>query len=835
VPALTQQEAVARRALLDVESYDVDLDLRDAAAGTDFGSRTLVRFRCTEPGASTFVDLKAEQLLDVRLNGRTLDSADWEDGRLVLTGLNERNELEVRSRHAYSRTGEGLHRFVDPEDGQVYLYSQAFLDDAPRMFACFDQPDLKAPVTLAVTAPPDWTVLGNEAGRETAPGRWEFGTTRPLSTYMVAVVAGPYHGVRARHDGIDLGVWCRASMRPFLDDARMLATTRRGLDYYRRLFDGPYPFGKYDEVMVPEFNAGAMENPGLVTFRDDLFMPRGNVTAEDQGQLAIVQLHEMAHMWFGNLVTMRWWDDLWLNESFADYMGHRATVEATEHTDEWLTFLVRRKAWGYRADQLSTTHPVAGEVGDTAEALLNFDGISYAKGASALRQLVEWVGDEAFLAGLRNHFSRHAYGNATLADLVDALSHSSGRDVGTWAERWLRTTGVSTLSVRASVQGDRYADATVHQVAEGPLRPHRIGVGLYDLDDDGRLTRRRLVGADVAPADRTPIAALDGERVADLVLPNDGDLTFALLDLDERSAATVQSHLSGLVDPMARAVLWTALWEDVGHGRLAPSAFVRLVVTALGPNDPDLVATPTLQRAATAARVLADPANRSHLLASLAAFTRRSGDTAEPGSDRQLQLARTFVDVCQDPATLHSLLDGHGRWRGLQVDSDLRWRALQRLAALGAAEDDDVAAEYERDHSSSGHLHALTARAARPAPEAKEAAWRGAVEGSLSNHELFAIGRGFWQVGQEEVLEPFVQRFAEDFPPLAANASAQMVQTFGRMLFPTVRVDPTTVDLAERLLTDGGLSAPAARIVAECRDDLARALRARAAEVPESG
>jgi aminopeptidase N len=830
VRALTQQEAVARRALLDVESYEVDLDLSDAVAGAVFESTTVVGFRCAEPGGTAFADLRAEHLVAAELNGRPLDAAAWQEGRLALADLADRNELVVRARYAYSRTGEGLHRFVDPQDGQVYLYSQAFLDDAPRMFACFDQPDLKAPVTLAVTAPADWTVLGNEAGREVAPGRWEFPPTRPLSTYHVAVVAGPYHGVRARHDGIDLGVWCRASMRPYLDDRRMLDTTRRGLDYYRRLFAGPYPFGKYDEVMVPEFNAGAMENPGLVTFRDELFMPRGNVTAEDRGQLAVVQLHEMAHMWFGNLVTMRWWDDLWLNESFADYMGHRAAVEATEHTQEWLTFLVRRKAWGYRADQLSTTHPVAGEVRDTAEALLNFDGISYAKGASALRQLVEWVGDDAFLAGLRDHFARHAYGNATLADLVDALRRSSGRDVGAWADQWLRTTGVSTLSVRAAISGDRYQDAAVEQVAEGPLRPHRIGVGLYDLDHHGRLARRRLLTADVAAGERTPLTGLDGERVADLVLPNDGDLTFALLDLDERSAATVREHLAALTDPMARAVLWTALWEDVGHGRLAPSDFVGLVVTALGPDDPDLVATPTLQRAAIAARVLADPANRGHLLASLAAFTRRSGDLAEPGGDRQLQLARTFVEVCQDPATLQALLTGKGRWRGLQVDSDLRWRALQRLAALGAVGDDDVAAEYERDRSSSGHLHALTARAARPVAEAKEAAWRGALDGSLSNHELVAVGRGFWQVGQEEVLEPFVWRFAEDFPPLAASASAQTVQTFGRLLFPTVRVDPSTVELAERLLTDGGLDAPAARIVAECRDDLTRALRARAAE-----
>ncbi len=728
--ALTQAEAVARRALLDVQSYEIDLDLSGAATDPTFTSTVTISFTA-RPGEPTWLELKAQEVIDARLNGEALDTSAWDDGRLPLAGLNERNELVLHARYAYSRTGEGLHRYTDPEDGRVYLYSQAFLDDAPRMFGCFDQPDLKATFTLTVTAPQGWTVLANAPGTEDHPGRWTFETTPALSTYLFAVVAGPYHGVREVHDGIEIGVWARQSWAPYLDTERLLATTKAGFDYFHELFDVRYPFGKYDQAFVPEFNAGAMENPGLVTFRDEYYLQRGTVTDDDREEVANTQLHEMAHMWFGDLVTMRWWDDLWLNESFAEYMAYRSVAAVTPHTGSWTTFLAKRKTWGYRADQLSTTHPVAGQAPDTAAALLNFDGISYAKGAAALRQLVEWVGEEAFVAALRRHFTDHAYGNASLADLVSALSASSGRDVQEWADRWLRTSGVSTLAVRTTADGHgTYHQATLEQRTPGGPRPHSVRVGLYDLDGD-RLRLRESVPVDLLSQDSVVLDGLAGLPTADLVLPNDGDLTFALLDLDDDSLATVRSHLRGLDDPLARALVWFAVVDMVSLGRSAPSALVDLVVGASTPADPQAVTVRVLGDAVVAADQWTIPERRHELLATLAGWLDAEVREAAAGSDRQLALARTLVRVSADVDRLVAWLEERDLPAGLTVDADLRWRLLHRLAELGEVDDVQLAAERERDRSTKGANSALTTRAAMPVAEHKEWAWTSAVQGRL--------------------------------------------------------------------------------------------------------
>ena len=806
--ALTRDEAVARRRLLSVGAYQVELDLAGAADAGTFSSTVSVDFTCTEPGASTWLELKAAELVSAELNGRPLAVGAWHDDRLALDDLRDTNHLTVTARMAYSRTGEGLHRYTDPEDGEVYLYSQAFLDDAPRLFACFDQPDLKATFTLGVTAPPSWTVLSNTAGERNDSGRWQFATTQPISTYLVAVVAGPYHGVRGHHDGIDLGVWCRQSMAPHLDAERLLATTAVGFDYFHELFGVRYPFGKYDQAFVPEFNAGAMENPGLVTFRDEHYLPRGTVTADDRENLVNTQLHEMAHMWFGDLVTMRWWDDLWLNESFAEYMAYRAAAEAGGQADSWTAFLVKRKAWGYRADQLSSTHPVAGEAADTGAALLNFDGISYAKGASALRQLVEWVGDDAFLTGLRRHFADHAFDNASLADLVDALTTASGRDVSTWADQWLRTSGPSTLSLTVSDDGEgHYAQVAVRQDAPQRLRPHRMAIGLFDLDGDA-LVRRSAVAADVAADTDSPVPALTGEPVADLLLPNDGDLTYALVDLDDASLLTVREHLAGLTDPLARALVWLIVSEMVSRGTFAPSAFVELTTRALGPRDPQPVTARVVRDAITAADLWAPTEQRAPLLSVLAEALLHLAHGATPGSDQQLEHVRGLVEITHDADLLRGWLAADAVPQGVAVDDDLRWRLLHRAATLGAASDADIAAERERDRSSSGALHALTARAALPTPQAKERAWTSAVEGRLSNHQLLAVATGFWSADQRELLAPYVDRFAADYPGYAAARSAEMVQLFGRGLFPRTVVEPSTVDMADRVLAEATLPLP---------------------------
>ncbi len=492
MPSLSRAEATARGASITVESYQVDLDL--TGGGERFRSHVTIRFRAT--GTDTFVEVKPAHLRAVRLNDTDLDPATLDDNRLPLTGLAARNTLVVEAEMAYTNTGEGMHRFVDPADGETYLYVMSFLDDVQRVFAAFDQPDLKAPVTLSVTAPEHWTVAANaELAANPEPGRWEFAPTLPIATYFFTLIAGPWHVRRDTHDGIPLGVYCRRSLAEHLDAdaAEILTVTKQCLDRFHQLFDERYPFGKYDQAFVPEFNAGAMENPGLVTFRDD-YVFRSAVTDSQRELRATTIAHEMAHMWFGDLVTMRWWDDLWLNESFAEYLGTRVTAEATRFDRAWTTFALRRKAWGYAADQRPSTHPVAPErVIDAAEGLLNFDGISYAKGASVLRQLVAWLGDEAFLAGLNDHFARHRFGNATLADLLESLAASSGRELTDWAEAWLRTAQVNTLRAEVAVDADgRYDEVVIAQTAPPThpvLRPHRIGVGRYAVDGTAERSR----------------------------------------------------------------------------------------------------------------------------------------------------------------------------------------------------------------------------------------------------------------------------------------------------------------------------------------------------------
>jgi aminopeptidase N len=840
VPILTRAEAQERRALIDVQGYDVHLDLTGADADESssgpaptFFSRSTITFTCARPGASTFVEAWTDEAVSATLNGTQLDAGRLHDGRLPLPDLQADNELVVEGRFAYSRTGEGLHRYRDPQDGLVYLYSQAALNDAQRMFACFDQPDLKAPFTFTVTAPAGWTVLTNTAGEQVSSGHWRFERSAPLATYFAAVAAGPYEGVHDTHDGIALGLYARRTMRPHLDPERLLATTKQGLDYYHGLLGIRYPFGKYDQVMVPEFNLGAMENPGLVTFRDERYLRRGTTTRADREELAGVQLHEMAHMWFGDLVTMRWWDDLWLNESFAEYLAHRALVEATEHELAWTTFAVRRKAWGYHADQLSTTHPVATDAHDTDEALGNFDGISYAKGASALRQLAAWVGDDAFVAGLRAHLSAHQFGNATLDDFVQALAAASGRDVATWADRWLRTAGVSTLTAETALRDGRYSGARVVQtVPDGhpTPRPHRMRLGLYDLVD-GRLKPRAPIELDVEPAHSTAVPALVGQPRADLVLPNDGDLTWALTALDGTSLQAVLDHLHELDDPPARALVWGTLWHMVGAGRLAPTTYLRVVRQGLrAVDDPrhgdgPAVTTMVLARAVTAATVWSGDAATSNT-EQLAAWCREQVQAADAGGDVQLELARAWTRVTHDVDVLQRWAAGTDLPPQLKVDTDLRWRLVHRLAALGAVDEHRLDVEYDRDRTSAAWLARCGARAALAAPEAKEKAWTSAVDGSLSNHELDAVGRGFWQPGQEALLTPFRGRYAADLPPLSRTASAATLDDFGRLFFPRTLVDRSSVDMAEGLLHGADLTPPARRIVAECRDDLLEGLRA---------
>ncbi|MEX5633081.1 aminopeptidase N [Parafrankia sp. FMc2] len=853
---LTQAEAVARAALVQVRSYRVDLDLTGTPDGPRFASTTTVSFTCRTPGAGTFVDVRAVALEDVRLNGRgvDVDRARWQGGRLPLHGLEAENTLVVRAVMECTNTGEGLHRFTDTEDGEVYLYAQSFLDDAARVFACFDQPDIKAPLHLTVRAPEAWEVRANGAGTRVSPGRWEFAPTAPLATYVVSLVAGPYQVWSREHDDVPLALLCRRSLAPYLEDQapEIFELTAACLDHYHALFGIRYPFGKYDQAFVPEFNMGAMENPGLVVFRDELVF-RSAVTEAERERRAVVIAHEMAHMWFGDLVTMRWWDDLWLNESFAEYMGTRVTAAATPFTQAWTSFAVGRKSWGYAADQRPSTHPVAPlEVPDSAAALLNFDGISYAKGASALRQLVEWVGDDDFLAGLRAYFTAHAFGNATLDDLLAALARASGKDLSGWAEAWLRRPRLDTLRPQVRLD-DRGAYEAVEIVRTAPVeapaaRPHRVGLGVYDsAPGGGAVTRRRRVLVDLepaAPGGRTAVPELVGTAAGRLLLVNDGDLTYAKTRFGPGDLERLGEVLPDLADPLARAVVWSAAADLIRDADWPAGEYLALAVRALRTERSVAVLEDVLHFAAgtvvdcylpardrRAAREALVDACRS-VIDSVAGPGPGSGSGPGPGpaQGRLLAAARGLISCAQQPEVrlLRDWLDGRGVPAGLVVDPDLRWRLLGRLVVLDAAGEAEIGAELACDPSTRGAEHAARIRAAVGDPVAKARAWKTVTEDQVSSVRLVAAAAlGFWQPGQDDLTAAYVERYVADMPRLAAARSPHAVRQLAAAAFPRYAVAAGTVAAVDQLLGRPDVGPVLARVVVDAADDLRRALAAR--------
>ncbi|MDT0446766.1 aminopeptidase N [Streptomyces johnsoniae] len=860
---LTRDEARERARLLTVHGYEVALDVRSAtepapAAGPrTFRSTTTIRFSCAEEGAASFADLLAPHVHSVTLNGEPLVVDQVFDGtRIALAGLAAENELVVDAACAYSRTGEGLHHFADPEDGETYLYTQYEPADARRVFANFEQPDLKAPFTFRVTAPADWTVLSNgaEAGREqlSQPGpaaaTWTFATTRPISTYITAVVAGPYHYVRDHYtrelpDGtvleIPLGALCRKGLARHFDAEEIFTLTKQGLDFFHEHFAFPYPFGTYDQAFVPEYNIGAMENPGLVTFREE-YVFRGRTTRAAYQGRANTLLHEMAHMWFGDLVTMEWWDDLWLKESFADFMGAFSLVEATRFDEGWIAFANRRKAWAYRADQLPSTHPITADIRDLEDAKLNFDGITYAKGASVLKQLVAYAGREAFLEGARRYFRRHAYGNTRLDDLLAVLAETSGRDMHAWSRAWLETTGVNALTPRPTYGADgRLTGLTVLQeapAAHPTLRPHRVAVGLYGAaEPGGPIERYARAEVDVS-GPSTPVPELAGQPAPAFVLVNDDDLTYCKTRFDERSLDGLRAGLGAVADPLARALCWSALWNLTRDGLLPASEFLALVEQFGGYETQVGVLQMVHAWARTAQLHYTAPERRETARAELAAAAVGELRRATPGSDHQLAWAR-FLAVCAasdaDAQLLTGLLDGTARIDGLDVDQELRWAFLEPLAAGGYAGEDVIAAELARDDTASGRRHQVRCLAARPSAEVKAAAWRDVVESDrLSNALTEATIAGFARPGRPDLLAPYVSRYFAALLGVWEERSIETAIALVHGLFPG-HGDQSVLDATDAWLAGHQDAAPALRrMVLEERDDLARALRARAADGP---
>ncbi|WP_137232606.1 aminopeptidase N [Streptomyces sp. BPSDS2] len=843
---LTRDEAQTRAQILDVERYTIALDL--TTGEETFDSRTAVRFTARAAG-DTFVEVKPATLRSISLDGQPLDPALLDGNRYPLTGLTAGpHELRVDAAMHYSRTGEGMHRFTDPTDGETYLYTQLFMEDIQRVFAAFCQPDLKSVFAIDVTAPEGWTVLGNGVAEHTGQGRWTIAPTPLISTYLVAIAAGPWHSVTTEHAGLPFGIHCRRSLAPYLDaDAdEILDITRACYDRYHEKFDEPYPFDSYDQAFVPEFNAGAMENPGLVTFRDE-FVYRSAVTDTERQTRAMVIAHEMAHMWFGDLVTLTWWDDIWLNESFAEYMGYQTLTEATRFTDTWVDFGVARKGWGYDADQRPSTHPVAPDpdaVPDSASALLNFDGISYAKGASALRQLVAWLGEKDFLAGINAHFARHRFANATLADFIDNLASATDRDVHAWAEQWLRTTGIDTLTAETGTpepaaptapngNGNGNGQSWSLTVTRDGSRPHRITVGAYDhalgtQAGPGHLALRDRFEIDV-PGDGTPTIR-PGHRPA-LVVLNDGDLTYAKVRLDTASWDTVLTGLSGIPDALTRAVLWNTARDMVRDGELDPATYLAAARTHL-PHESDLALVQgvlTFAAGQIAARYTA-PENRPAALATLTDLCRDLIRRTEDGSNPGLRLiaVRHFIDAATQPDTLRTWLDEDTVHGGPELDPELRWRILTRLAVLGATDETTIAAALEADPSATGREGAARCRAALPTPEAKAAAWDALfTDDTLSNYLFTATAQGFWQPGQEELTGDYVPRFYPEATALAARRGPAIAEAAGRYAFPAYAVDAESLATGTRALEDPALIPALRRKLVDQLDDLRRALAVR--------
>lgn len=838
---LTHAEAKERAGLIKVESYDVDLDL---TSGTEtFISTTTVKFVGLKPGASTFIDAVGKSVISATLNGTSVDTSHFDGESIFLPSIAAQNELKLVIEGIYSKSGEGLHRFVDPADDEVYLYTQHETADARRTFPCFDQPDLKATFALTALVPAHWEVVSNypptsvvEEGASSK--RWTFKPTPVISTYLTAIVAGPYAKVESVYVGekeIPLGLYCRKSLAPYMDSEELFKITKQGFAFYEKEFGLAYPFEKYDQLAVAEFNAGAMENVGCVTFAEDYFVFRSKVAEESYNWRANVILHEMAHMWFGDLVTMTWWEDLWLNESFAEWASYYTLALATEFTNSWTVFNSQRKDWAYRQDQLSSTHPIVVSMEDMEAVRTNFDGIAYAKGASVLQQLVAHVGKDQFMQGLRKYFAKHAWGNTTLNDLLVELEAASGRDLKPWVATWLQTAGVNTLRPNLVVENGLYKSVEVKQeapkmpVGSTELRPHRMAVGLYDLVE-GALIRRKSVVFELSGASTT-VTELQGEKTADLVILNDQDLSYGKIRFDANSINTLKEHLGDVKDPLSRALCWGGVWDMLRDAELAASDYVPLVLNALAGESDTSVVKVTLRQLNSAVELFANSANRVRLRAEKAIGIEALLDGTEAGSDLQLIYAREFAASAKSAAQfakVRGMLDG--KLDGLVVDADLRWALLNALVEAGVATHEEVDAELERDKTASGQRSAAFARAAFPDAAAKTEAFRAAIHDGLSNHIQLATIQGFNRPSQREMLAAYADEYFDVVLKVWEKESYEIAHNVAAGLYPAYQTSKETLEKTEAWLSGVGKESPNGlrRAMSENRDAMARSLKAQA-------
>ena len=838
---LTRIEAAQRAEILSVHSYEVDLDL----TGSDetFRSITTVRFDATE-GSSTFIDAITSKVHSLTLNGEQLDAAALSDGvRIALPNLAAENTLVVDSDAFYMHTGEGLHRFVDPADGEVYLYTQFEVPDSRRMFAVFEQPDLKATFLFTVKAPSHWRVVSTQKSPEPTPidgsnSVWKFAPTPRLSSYVTVLVAGPYvsrHSELTSSDGrtIELGVYCRKSLEQYLEADYMFAKTREGFKFFEATFDFPYPFEKYDQLFVPDFNAGAMENAGAVTFTET-YVFRGAVAEALAERRVTTILHELAHMWFGDLVTMRWWNDLWLNESFAEYASHLALAEATEWTEAWTTFATGEKSLAYNQDQMPTTHPIVAEIRDLEDVQVNFDGITYAKGASALKQLGAFVGREAFVAGVSSYFKKFAFKNAVLDDLLTELEIASGRDLKTWSKQWLETAGVNTL--RSEIHEDAAGNISafkVHQSAHSgwpTIRDHRMGIGFYDLVD-GRLARTHYAEVDIS-GEITELGELVGHKRPALILLNDEDLAYAKVRLDDKSWKFALENLRNFDDSLARAIVWSSAWDSTRDGESKPMDFIHLVLNNITAETQGTALQTLLRQLMTTAKLYTHEAARKNAWRLIADRLLVLAADAAPGSDGQLMFTRfaTYFAAHDEAAdALEGLLNGTIVFDGFEINHEIRWDLINGLVMAGRFGEDQISAELARDNTANGAKQAIMAQMSVPTPAAKKAGWTQILnDPELSNTSINFGCTGLIRAHDTSLLEPMVDWYFDAAVDVWNKRTFKIAEYILRGSYPIYLANEALATRTKEYASRPEIAAKPAlqRIILENLDAVERALKA---------
>jgi len=843
VPGLnsTRAEAAQRAAHLAVASYELTLDL--TTGDETFISETIIKFTCNKPGYDTFLDAVGKNVISATLNGQVVDTSNYDGESIFIKNLAAENELIIKMNGLYSKTGEGLQRSVDPVDNEVYLYSQGETAFIRKMYPCFDQPDLKATFTLTAIAPDHWSVISNNPVKEKVEladkkAKWSFTTTPRISTYITALIAGPYYSVTDKYVGkktVPLGIYCRKSLAEHLDPEDIFLITKQGFAYFEKVFGLEYPFEKYDQIAVVDFNWGAMENAGAVTFLERLLVFRSKVTERMYNARANTILHEMAHMWFGNMVTMKWWDDLWLNESFAEWSSYLAMVEGTRFKNSWTGFNQERKNWAYRQDQLTTTHPIVSDMVDIDTVAGNFDGISYAKGASVLQQLVAHVGRDNFIAGLQKYFTRHAFKNTTLDDLLSELTITSGRDLKPWVSTWLQTAGVNTLRPALEIENDKYKSVAVIQevptmpVGSSELRPHRMAVGLYDLVGD-KIALRKSVELDVAGS-KTVVSELAGEKVADLLLINDRDLSYAKVRFDDRSIATLKAHLGKIDNSLTRALCWSAAWDMLRDAEINATDFIDIALAGLTGEDDIATVTIIANQLVTAVEFYSFPSKRDSARLKVGNAFEVMLANAKAGSDHQLQFARNFTSFASSAEhndLIKELLDG--KLAGLKVDADLRWTFVIALSERGLMDKESLAAELLKDNTLTGQLSHATALAAMPTAEAKAETWNSITTEEITTSLREAKLAGFMRALHRPLLAAYVDPYFDLLLETWGKKSYEVASKFVTGMYPAYITNQATLDKTINWLENAGKDGQAGlrRLVSEGRDSLERALKVQA-------